>query len=75
MKMMRGKSARLDLRILNIFRPPREVKMTLPTMIVSIRTRVIDWRKSLSSIHLINHTISLTDAGIINRRMQGTSKN
>ena len=70
-----GRSATLGLRIFNILRPPWKVRMIPLTMIVSIRIRIIGWKKLFGNIHLFSHTVRLTNTKTINRSMHGTSTN
>ena len=52
-----------------------KITMIPLTMIISIRIRIIGWRKSLDSIHLFSQTFKLTNTRTIKRSMHGTSRN
>jgi len=71
----RGRSVRLGLRILNILRPLWTIRMITPTKIISIRIRIIRWRKFLGNIRLFSYTIRLTNERTISRIMHDTSTN
>jgi len=49
--------------------------MIPPTKIVSIKIRIIEWRKSSGSINMFSYTVRVTSTRTYNRSMHGTSTN